>query len=744
VRFSWRRLSLVIAAVSVVPLAPVRSAAVAAAIAPSTPADPEIGPLIAGTSSYVHGTYVWTDYVYDDRGTNKGQPGTRSPNNAGDLVQLQLSRVREGLHIRAILETLVDPKAPVLGVAFDTDDDPKTGAPLVPGWAARGALGVDRLAVIRHGTSGVVRFADGQWSSAGHFPSRIDVSTNVIEATIPSEQLPKLSGTWRVFGMLGVADAAGHAWPEGGAISDLAFVGGEIPDGWQDARQAAVLGGMLDSAAAAATVDIDALGRDTTRLASATAPGFHTLLYHSRLRLGEGIGQATLTVPGTGATPVGDLFAGPYQPYLVYVPPHLPEHPPVVLFMHGFTQTHLSNAGFFGPAPISTNGVTIPMAGNVVGHFNVPGAVVVSPLGRGGNTFYIGAAEQDVLDAVDDAIARYHADPDRVVLSGVSMGGFGTFRLAVRRPDRWSVAVPIIGTGASDQSVFGDAVPRPLLASVFSPYGFPGGQAELLENVVNLPMRLVNGQLDPLVDNALSTADVVALDRLGYDYRSWVLLRRHHEFDPSFMNCVLVDAVRAHRETHPARVVFSVEPAIERTDPSSGLDLTYDRAYWVSEVRPRPDVPQGDKASLSVTSLARADRAPSATHVVGAGQNLTGGADLCGPNAAVHSGDAWRELGIALGPGLHQRVSNGVTVSLSRIAHATIDVGDAGLRTDRALTVVTSGDGASTVVLRGPWPSRVSVWRDGEAIGMQTTVSGRLALPGDLRGRHTYVLRPTS
>jgi len=162
----------------------------------------------------------------------------------------------------------------------------------------------------------------------------------------------------------------------------------------------------------------------------------------------------------------------------------------------------------------------------------------------------------------------------------------------------------------------------------------------------------------------------------------------------------------------------------------------------VSEVRPRPDVPQGDKATLSATSLARADRARSARRVVGAGQNITGGADLCGPNPAVRSGDAWRELGTVLEPGRRQRVSNGVTVTLSRIAHATIDVGDAGLRTDRAVIVATSGDGASTVVLRGTWPTRVGVWRDGRAMGTRTPVSGRVTLPGDLHGRHTYVLRP--
>ena len=35
---------------------------------PSSATGPTLGPLISGTSSYVNGTYVWTDYAYDDRG----------------------------------------------------------------------------------------------------------------------------------------------------------------------------------------------------------------------------------------------------------------------------------------------------------------------------------------------------------------------------------------------------------------------------------------------------------------------------------------------------------------------------------------------------------------------------------------------------------------------------------------------------------------------------------------------------
>src|SRR4051812_36826666 len=62
-------------------LAPATSAQSSAQLSaqPSAPAAagrPELGPLISGTSSYVDGTYAWTDYAYDDRGANtNGIPG---------------------------------------------------------------------------------------------------------------------------------------------------------------------------------------------------------------------------------------------------------------------------------------------------------------------------------------------------------------------------------------------------------------------------------------------------------------------------------------------------------------------------------------------------------------------------------------------------------------------------------------------------------------------------------------------
>src|SRR5687768_7370956 len=88
-------------------------------------ADPTVGPLVSGTSSYVAGTFAWTDYAYDDRGPNTDgaaggdavYPASVTRGNAADLIQLQLSQSRSGaLVVGAVLQTLLDPAVPLLGV----------------------------------------------------------------------------------------------------------------------------------------------------------------------------------------------------------------------------------------------------------------------------------------------------------------------------------------------------------------------------------------------------------------------------------------------------------------------------------------------------------------------------------------------------------------------------------------------------------------------------------------------------
>jgi predicted peptidase len=53
-----------------------------------------------------------------------------------------------------------------------------------------------------------------------------------------------------------------------------------------------------------------------------------------------------------------------------------------------------------------------------------------------------------VLTALlDEVVAKYRVDRDRVYLTGLSMGGYGTWALAAEHPDRFAALVPICGGG---------------------------------------------------------------------------------------------------------------------------------------------------------------------------------------------------------------------------------------------------------------------------------------------------------
>ncbi len=54
-------------------------------------------------------------------------------------------------------------------------------------------------------------------------------------------------------------------------------------------------------------------------------------------------------------------------------------------------------------------------------------------------------SERAVLDLLDFLTKSYRIDPERVVLTGYSMGGMGTWTIASRHPDRFTAVVPMAG-----------------------------------------------------------------------------------------------------------------------------------------------------------------------------------------------------------------------------------------------------------------------------------------------------------
>jgi predicted peptidase len=59
-------------------------------------------------------------------------------------------------------------------------------------------------------------------------------------------------------------------------------------------------------------------------------------------------------------------------------------------------------------------------------------------------------AEQDLLAMLDHVGKAYAVDPQRVYLSGLSYGGFGTWYMASRHPDRFAAIAPVVGWGHPD------------------------------------------------------------------------------------------------------------------------------------------------------------------------------------------------------------------------------------------------------------------------------------------------------
>lgn len=62
-----------------------------------------------------------------------------------------------------------------------------------------------------------------------------------------------------------------------------------------------------------------------------------------------------------------------------------------------------------------------------------------------GDAFYRGPGEAELLDTIDWALRTYPIDPERVSVTGISMGGTGAAHLAFRHPDRFASAAALAG-----------------------------------------------------------------------------------------------------------------------------------------------------------------------------------------------------------------------------------------------------------------------------------------------------------
>lgn len=183
-------------------------------------------------------------------------------------------------------------------------------------------------------------------------------------------------------------------------------------------------------------------------------------------------------------------------PYVVYVPRDLPSRPPVILFLHGAgergTDGMRQTAIGLG-APIRWNPERFP-------------AVVIFPQAPPEMRWH--DVSDAVMELLDRTVRDYGADPDRIYLTGMSLGGYGTWHFALAWPDRFAAIVPVCGGIVKPETAV-NVRQSPITSGQPDPYAFTA------RRVAHLPVWIFHGSDDPIIPVSESRRMRDELQKLG-------------------------------------------------------------------------------------------------------------------------------------------------------------------------------------------------------------------------------------
>jgi predicted peptidase len=120
--------------------------------------------------------------------------------------------------------------------------------------------------------------------------------------------------------------------------------------------------------------------------------------------------------------------------YLLHTPPGSGRHP-LIVFLHGYGESgsDLEKVKVHGIARVVAEQPDFPF-------------VTISPQCPNGVTWVL--IDDAVQALIEEALTWPSVDPSRVYLTGLSMGGYGTWHIAANRPDLFAALAPICGGGS--------------------------------------------------------------------------------------------------------------------------------------------------------------------------------------------------------------------------------------------------------------------------------------------------------
>ncbi|HVU52082.1 MAG TPA: prolyl oligopeptidase family serine peptidase, partial [Polyangia bacterium] len=207
-----------------------------------------------------------------------------------------------------------------------------------------------------------------------------------------------------------------------------------------------------------------------------------------------------------------DEWDGSLQPYAIHVPRDYDARRPwpLIVALHGAGSNHrhmLRRAFGLDNAP----GETDEEASRNEPAFPEVPAIVVAPYGRGELMGWDGLGERDVLRVLADVRRAYRVDPARVSLTGLSMGGGGTWTIGLRHAALFAALAPVCGVTDVRKWIKpeerGDYDEKALEA--LSPPAFA-------ENAAGLRVFIFHGDADPVVPVSDSRRMVERFKALGW------------------------------------------------------------------------------------------------------------------------------------------------------------------------------------------------------------------------------------
>jgi predicted peptidase len=194
---------------------------------------------------------------------------------------------------------------------------------------------------------------------------------------------------------------------------------------------------------------------------------------------------------------------GKDYPYVVYVPRDwTPErHWPVILFLHG--------AGERGSDGLRATQIGVASAIRA-NPDRVPAIAVFPQVPL--DERWLGTPADAAMRALDRSIAEWNGDEHRVYLTGLSMGGYGVWHLALAHPDRFAALVPVCG-GIVPAGSATSVRQSPLTANASDPYAFTA------QHLRAFPIWIFHGTDDTVVLTSESRKMSAALRNEGATVR---------------------------------------------------------------------------------------------------------------------------------------------------------------------------------------------------------------------------------